>query len=157
MFHRSIKENLLLANPFADFEEIIEACKKAKIHEDILKMPQQYDSIVGERGVKLSGGQRQRIAIARAILKNAPILMLDEATSALDTQTEEEIQESLEKLLKETQATVLSVAHRLSTLRYMDRIIVIEKGKIVEEGDHMALLQKQGVYKILWEKQIKVS
>lgn len=154
MFHRSIKENLLLAKTDATDDELIKACKKAKIHSDIMDMPDGYDTIVGERGVKLSGGQRQRVAIARAILKNAPILILDEATSALDTPTERLIQESIDEMLSQSKATVIAIAHRLSTLKSMDRIIVLDKGKIIEEGTHNSLIRKpKGLYKKLWEMQ----
>lgn len=154
MFHRTILENLQLANYKASFEEIVTACKKAKIHEDILAMEAGYNSIVGERGVKVSGGQRQRIAIARAILKNAPILILDEATSALDTPTEQLIQESLNEVLDGSNATVIAIAHRLSTLKHMDRIIVLDEGKIIEEGTHNSLMRKKGGhYRHLWEMQ----
>ncbi len=155
MFHRSILENLQLAKADANFTEITAACKKAKIHDDIMAMSNGYDSIVGERGVKLSGGQRQRVAIARAILKNAPILILDEATSALDTPTERLIQTSLNEVLATSNATVIAIAHRLSTLKSMDRIIVLDKGKIVEEGSHDMLIHKEnGLYKKLWELQV---
>lgn len=155
MFHRTILENLQLAKHDASFDEIVEACKKAKIHDDIMAMGKGYDSIVGERGVKVSGGQRQRIAIARAILKNAPILILDEATSALDTPTEQLIQASLNEVLETSKATVIAIAHRLSTLKHMDRIIVLDKGKIMEEGSHDTLIKrKNGLYKKLWEMQI---
>jgi ATP-binding cassette subfamily B protein len=112
-----------------------------------------YDSIVGERGVKVSGGQRQRIAIARAILKAAPILILDEATSALDTPTEQLIQQSINDMLKGSNATTIVIAHRLSTLTNMDRIIVFEQGKIIQDGTHQDLLRKEGPYKILWDAQ----
>ena len=154
MFHRSIKENLRLAKYDASDEEIIMACKKARIHGDILQMPEGYETIVGERGVKLSGGQRQRVAIARAILKNAPILILDEATSSLDTPTERIIQDSINEVLEESKATVIAIAHRLSTLKHMDRIIVLDHGKIVEEGTHNGLIRKKnGFYRRLWEMQ----
>jgi len=155
MFHRSISENLALANPEASLEAIQNACKKAKIHIDIMAMPKQYDTIVGERGVKLSGGQRQRIAIARAILKDAPILILDEATSSLDTPTEKLIQNSIDDILEKSGATVIAIAHRLSTLKHMDRIIVLDKGKIVEQGTHQGLIRKKGGhYKKLWDMQV---
>ena len=154
MFHRSIFENLQLAKYNATMDEIIEACKKARVHDDIMRMPQGYDSIVGERGVKVSGGQRQRMAIARAILKNAPILILDEATSALDTPTEKLIQESLNEILETSNATTIVVAHRLSTLQHMDRILVFEHGKIIEEGTHQELLKRSGLYKKLWDSQV---
>ena len=154
MFHRTILENLQLAKHDASFDDIVKACKQANIHEDILAMDKGYDSVVGERGVKVSGGQRQRIAIARAILKNAPILILDEATSALDTPTEQQIQASLNTILDTSHATVIAIAHRLSTLKHMDRIIVLDKGKIMEEGSHDTLIAKQnGLYKALWDMQ----
>lgn len=154
MFHRSILDNLKIAKYEATEEEIIESCKKARIHQDILKMSEGYDSIVGERGVKVSGGQRQRIAIARAILKDAPILILDEATSSLDSQTEKHIQKSLNLLIEDTSKTVIAIAHRLSTLKHMDRIIVLDKGKAVEEGSHDELLNNENsLYKKLWELQ----
>ena len=120
MFHRSILENLQLAKYDATLPEIEEACKEARIHDDILRMPNGYHSIVGERGVKVSVGQRQRVAIARAILKNAPILILDEATSALDSATEALIQKSIDEILETSNATTIVVAHRLSTLLHMD-------------------------------------
>ena len=154
MFHRTILENLQIAKDDATLDEIIAACKKAKIHDDIEKMPDGYNTIVGERGVKLSGGQRQRIAIARAILKDAPILILDEATSALDTPTEILIQESINEILDDSKATMIVIAHRLSTLLHMDRIIVMENGKIVEEGHHLDLLSTNGLYHKLWNSQV---
>ncbi len=154
MFHRSILENLQLAKYDATLPEIEEACKKARIHDDILRMPNGYHSIVGERGVKVSGGQRQRIAIARAILKNAPILILDEATSALDSPTEALIQKSIDEVLETSNATTIVVAHRLSTLLHMDRILVFKRGKIVEDGTHAILIAKGGLYKTLWDAQI---
>ena len=153
LFHRSIMDNLRLAKYDATEEEIISACIKARIHNDIIAMPQGYSTTVGERGVKLSGGQRQRVAIARAILKNAPMLILDEATSSLDTHTEQLIQESINELLDSHGATVIAIAHRLSTLKHTDRIIVLDKGKIVEDGTHSELLAKAGLYKHLWDAQ----
>lgn len=153
MFHRSIFENLQMAKDNATLDQVISACKLAKIHSDIEKMPDGYNTIVGERGVKLSGGQRQRIAIARAILKNAPILILDEATSALDSPTEILIQESINEILDNSKATMIVIAHRLSTLLNMDRIIVMEHGRIVEEGHHLDLLAMGGLYYKLWQSQ----
>jgi len=154
MFHRSILENLQLAKPDATQEEIESACRKARIHDDIVSLPKGYSAIVGERGVKVSGGQRQRIAIARAILKNAPILILDEATSALDTPTEKLIQESLYEIIDSDNFTTIVIAHRLSTLLHMDRILVFDHGKIIEDGVHAELLAKGGVYKTLWNAQV---
>jgi ATP-binding cassette subfamily B protein len=152
LFHRSLMENIRYGRADSTDEEVIEAAKKAHAHEFISTLPQGYDSLVGERGVKLSGGQRQRIAISRAILKNAPILILDEATSQLDSVTESLIQESLWELMQNK--TTIVIAHRLSTLLHMDRILVFDKGKIVEDGTHSALLSKAGLYKHLWDAQV---
>ena len=147
LFHRSIRENISYAKPQATDEEIFAAAKAAHIHELILSLPQQYDTICGERGNNLSGGQKQRISIARAFLKDAPILILDEATSALDNHTEELIQQSLKILMKNK--TVIVIAHRLSTLTHMDRILVFDKGHIVENGPHDTLKKKGSMYKLL--------
>lgn len=151
LFHRSLMENIRYGKPGATDEEVIEASKRAHCHDFIMQMPEKYDALVGERGVKLSGGQRQRIAIARAILKNAPILMLDEATSALDSVTEGFIQDSLNELMQGR--TTIVIAHRLSTLSGMDRIIVFKSGKVVEEGTHEALVELGGHYAKMWEMQ----
>jgi ATP-binding cassette subfamily B protein len=152
LFNRSLMENIRYGRTEASDEEVIEAAKAAHAHEFISALAQGYDSLVGERGVKLSGGQRQRIAIARAILKNAPILILDEATSQLDSLTEQLIQESLQELMQNK--TTLVIAHRLSTLLHMDRILVFEEGKIVQDGTHSQLLDSKGLYKKLWEAQV---
>lgn len=152
LFHRTLMENIRYGRILASNEEVIESAKKAHAHEFINKLPLGYESPVGERGVKLSGGQRQRIAIARAILKNAPILILDEATSQLDSVTESHIQESLWELMQDK--TTIVIAHRLSTLLHMDRIIVFDQGKIVEDGTHTELLKKNGLYKTLWDAQV---
>lgn len=152
LFHRSLMENIRYGRIDATDEAVIEAAKKAHAHEFISVLPEGYESLVGERGVKLSGGQRQRIAIARAILKNAPILILDEATSQLDSVTESRIQESLWELMQNR--TTIVIAHRLSTLLHMDRILVFDKGKIVEDGTHSELLAKGGLYKSLWDAQV---
>ena len=152
LFHRTLMENIRYGRVAATNAEGIAAAKKAHAHEFISKLPQGYESLVGERGVKLSGGQRQRIAIARAILKNAPILILDEATSQLDSVTERDIQESLWQLMQDK--TTIVIAHRLSTLLHMDRIIVFDQGKIVEDGTHTELLSKRGLYKTLWDAQV---
>lgn len=154
LFHRNIFENIQYGNINASVEEVIAAAKKANIHDYITKLEQGYQTLVGERGVKLSGGQRQRIAIARAILKNAPILILDEATSSLDTETERLIQNSINDMLDNSGATVIAIAHRLSTLKHMDRIIVLDKGKIAEQGTHDSLIADKGsLYAKLWEMQ----
>lgn len=152
LFHRSLMDNIRYGNIDATNEEVIEAAKRAHAHEFIRKLPEGYESLVGERGIKLSGGQRQRIAIARAILKNAPILILDEATSQLDSVTEIEIQESLWRLMQNK--TTLVIAHRLSTLLNMDRILVFNQGRIVEDGTHEELLSKGNLYKTLWDAQV---
>jgi len=152
LFHRSIFENILYGKRDATNQEVIKAAKDANAHEFIVSLSSGYDTQVGERGVRLSGGQRQRIAIARAILKNAPILILDEATSQLDSVTEIQIQQSLWDLMQHK--TSLVIAHRLSTLLTMDRILVFDKGCIVEDGSHQELLDRDGLYKQLWEAQI---
>lgn len=151
LFHRPIKKNISYGKLNATMEEIIEASKIAQADKFINDAPYGYNTITGERGIKLSGGQRQRIAIARAILKNAPILILDEATSALDNKTEVEVIDALNMLMKNK--TIIAIAHRLSTLKNMDRIIVIDKGKIVEEGTPSKLLDKKGVFAKLWKLQ----
>lgn len=152
LFHRSLMDNIRYGRTDASDEEVIDASQKAHAHEFISLLPQGYESLVGERGIKLSGGQRQRIAIARAILKNAPILILDEATSQLDSVTENLIQDSLWNLMQNKTAIV--IAHRLSTLLHMDRILVFDKGKIVEDGTHLDLLTQSGLYKNLWDAQV---
>ena len=140
LFHRTIGENIGYAKEDTTQVEIENATKAANIHEFIITLPEQYNTLVGERGVKLSGGQRQRIVIAMAILKNAPILILDEATSSLDSQTESEIQKSINTMLDENNATVIAIAHRLSTIKHLDRIIVIEGGYIVEDGSFTEII-----------------
>jgi ATP-binding cassette subfamily B protein len=151
LFHRSLRENIAYGKPGANDKEILAAARQANAIEFIKTLPDGLDTIVGERGVKLSGGQRQRIAIARAILKNAPILVLDEATSALDSESEKLIQEALEKLM--VGRTSIVIAHRLSTIAKLDRIIVLDNGKIAEDGSHAELLEKRGVYERLWKHQ----
>jgi ATP-binding cassette subfamily B protein len=151
LFHRSLKENISYGNPSASDDQIIAAAKQAYAWEFITKLPNGLDTIVGERGIKLSGGQRQRIAIARAILKDAPILILDEATSALDSESEKYIQQALASLMKHK--TTIVVAHRLSTISKLDRIVVLDKGKIAEDGTHMELLTRNGTYSTLWNHQ----
>ena len=156
LFHRSLFENIAYGSENTSQssarQEAIEAAKKAHAHKFIEKLPGGYSSLVGERGIKLSGGQRQRISIARAFLKNAPILILDEATSQLDSITENLIQESLKNLMENK--TALVIAHRLSTLEIMDRILVFDRGKIVEDGTHEELISLNGTYKRLWSAQV---
>lgn len=152
LFHRSLMDNIRYGRFDASDREVIEAARKAHADEFIEKLPKGYHSFVGERGVKLSGGQRQRIAIARVILKNAPVLLMDEATSQLDSVTEQFIQEVLWKLMKDK--TTIVIAHRLSTLLHMDRILVFDNGKIIEDGTHKELLAAHGHYKMLWDTQV---
>ena len=151
LFHRSLRKNILYGKLDANDEELARAIKAARADEFIDHLPRGLDTVVGERGVKLSGGQRQRIAIARAILKDAPILILDEATSALDSESEKLIQASLDTLMKGR--TSIVIAHRLSTIAKLDRIIVLENGTIVEDGSHTALLKQNGTYAKLWKHQ----
>lgn len=153
LFHRSIRENILYGKREATEEELLRATKRAHAHDFITRLPQGYNSLVGERGIKLSGGERQRIAIARALLKNAKILLLDEPTSNLDLPTEQSIQEIFLSLMEEK--TVLVIAHRLTTLSFMDRILVFEGGEIVEEGKHEELFSKGNFYTKLWNAQLK--
>lgn len=152
LFHRTLRENIAYGKDGVTDEQVIEAAKKAQAHDFISSLPDGYETLVGERGVKLSGGQRQRVAIARAILKAAPILVLDEATSSLDSESEVAIQKALNELMKGK--TVIAIAHRLSTIRAMDRIIVLEAGKIVQDGTHDELLKdERGTYARLWNHQ----
>ncbi len=151
LFHRSLRDNIAYANPDASDEEIDNAIRQANAYDFVQKLPKGLDTVVGERGVKLSGGQRQRIAIARAILKDAPILVLDEATSALDSESEKLIQDALEKLMKGR--TSIVIAHRLSTIAKLDRIIVLDNGKIIESGAHNELIEQKGTYAKLWSHQ----
>ena len=144
LFHRSIAENIAYARPDATHDEIVLAAKRARAHDFISALPQGYDTLVGERGVKLSGGERQRVAIARAFLADAPILVLDEATSSLDVETERQVQDASEALMRGR--TTIVIAHRLSTIRGADRILVFDGGRIVEEGRHADLVAKGGVY-----------
>jgi ATP-binding cassette, subfamily B, bacterial len=152
LFHGTVAENIRYGNFDASREQIIQAAKLAEAHEFIQDLPQGYNTIVGERGQKLSGGQRQRLAIARAILKDPPILILDEATSAVDNETEAAIQRSLDKITQNR--TTIAIAHRLSTIRQADRIYVINNGQIVEQGTHNQLLKLSGIYAELWDMQL---
>ena len=156
LLHRSVRDNIAYGRPGATEEEVLAASRRAHAHDFIghltdYKGRRGYEAQVGERGVKLSGGQRQRIAIARVMLKDAPILLLDEATSALDSEVEAAIQASLKQLMEGK--TVIAIAHRLSTIAALDRLIVLDQGRIVEEGDHRSLLEKGGLYSRLWAHQ----
>ena len=151
LFNHPLIENIRYGRLEASDDEVIAAAKKAHADEFVQHLPAVYQTIVGERGVKLSGGQRQRVAIARAILKDAPILVLDEATSALDSESEKLIQESLKDLMRGK--TVLAIAHRLSTIASLDRLVVMENGRMIEQGTHAELIALGGVYARLWAMQ----
>ncbi|MCL4117602.1 UNVERIFIED_CONTAM: hypothetical protein GTU68_066770 [Idotea baltica] len=152
LFHGTVRENIAYSMPHLTDEAIIDASKKAELHPFIESLPNGYNSIVGERGIKLSGGQRQRLSIARAILKNAPILILDEATSSVDTETERAIQANLNHLSEGK--TAIIIAHRLSTIRKADNIIVLNNGEIAEHGNHNELVAQNGIYADLWRVQL---
>jgi ATP-binding cassette subfamily B protein len=151
LFHRTLLENIRYGRPQASDEEVMAAAQRAHAHEFIVELEHGYDTLVGERGIKLSGGQRQRIAIARAILRDAPILLLDEATSALDSHSEQMIQQAMKEAM--AGKTVIAIAHRLSTVMDMDRLIVLDRGVIVADGSHTELLLQGGLYAELWRKQ----
>jgi ATP-binding cassette subfamily B protein len=151
LFHRSLLENVRYGSLDATDDEVQDAARRAHAHEFIVSLPEGYDSLVGERGVRLSGGQRQRVAIARAVLKNAPIFLLDEATSSLDSVTERHIQESIAHLMEGRTAIV--IAHRLSTIAHLDRIVVFHAGEVVEDGTHADLLSRGGHYARMWNMQ----
>ncbi len=151
MFHRSVRDNIAFGRLDASDEEIRTAAELSHAAEFIEELPHGYDTLVGERGVKLSGGQRQRVAIARALLRRAPVLVLDEATSSLDSESEALIQQALLTLMDGR--TTIVIAHRLSTVRVMDRLIVLEDGEVVEDGSHEELLASEGLYATLWRRQ----
>jgi ATP-binding cassette, subfamily B, bacterial len=155
LFHRSLLENLRYGRPEATDQEVFSAVEAARCTEFINRLPDGFDTLVGERGMKLSGGQRQRLAIARAFLMDAPIVILDEATSSLDTESEQSIQEALSRLFKGR--TVIAIAHRLSTLDSFDRIVVLDKGRIIEDGAPRLLLQSRGAYSRMYGRQMRVS
>jgi ATP-binding cassette subfamily B protein len=152
LFHRTALENLRYGKPEASDEEVYRAAEAASCTEFIRALPEGFDTIVGERGLKLSGGQRQRLAIARAFLRDAPIILLDEATSALDTESEQAIQEALMRLVKNR--TVVAIAHRLSTLHSFDRIVVLDRGRIIEDGAPGDLLRRNGPYSRMYGRQL---
>ncbi|MBW2181582.1 MAG: ATP-binding cassette domain-containing protein, partial [Deltaproteobacteria bacterium] len=152
LFHGTVRENILFGRQGAAEGEMVNAAKVANAHEYIVRLPDGYDTVIGERGVKLSGGQRQRLAIARAVLKDAPILILDEATSSVDTETELLIQQALEHLM--VGKTVIVIAHRLSTIRSADLIVVLKGSQIIETGTHQELMAKDGLYKRLNSVQV---
>jgi subfamily B ATP-binding cassette protein MsbA len=151
LFNDTVRKNIELGRPGATSEEIISAAKHANAHDFIVEKPDGYGTVVGEKGVLISGGQRQRLAIARAVLRNAPILILDEATSALDTESERAVQSALDELMQGR--TTLCIAHRLSTILHADLIVVLDQGRIVETGTHSELIKRGGVYQKLYELQ----
>ena len=148
LFHDTLANNIKMAKPDASDEEVIEAAKAAHIHEFIMSLPEGYNTHAGDRGARLSGGQRQRITIARAILRDAPIVVLDEATAFADPESEEQIIQAIAHLTKEK--TVITIAHRLSTITHVDQILVFDRGEIVERGKHDKLLTNKGIYAKLW-------
>jgi len=153
LFDDTIKNNISYANSNATNQEIIEACKFAAAEEFINKMPQKYETVIGENGIRLSGGQKQRISIARAILKKSPVILLDEATSSLDAESEEVVQNAIANLTKNK--TTIVIAHRLSTIHNADKIFVLKNGELIDSGNHEELIKKSNEYKSLYEKQLR--
>ena len=145
LFHDSVENNIRFGRPEATHEQVVAAAKRACCHDFILSLPEGYDTIIGEGGSTLSGGEKQRISIARAILKDAPIIILDEATSSVDPENEQALLSAIQELTKDK--TLISIAHRLSTVRNADQIIVIDQGRVVQQGKHNELLQKDGIYR----------
>jgi len=154
LFNGTVRENLLYGNLAASHDDVVAAAKAARAHEFIVHLPEGYDTWIGERGVKLSVGQRQRVSIARVLLKDPPIVMFDEATSNIDTETEVKIREALDELTKGR--TTIVIAHRLSTVHGMDRIIVVDHGHVVEDGPHEVLMARGGLYAGLYEAQFQI-
>ena len=153
LFDSSIKDNIAYANPNASDEEIVKACQFAAADDFINKMPNKYNTLIGENGVRLSGGQKQRISIARAVLKNSPIILLDEATSSLDAESEEKVQSAIKNLTKNK--TTLVIAHRLSTIHNADKIFLVKSGMIIDSGNHQSLINSSEDYKSLYQRQLK--
>ena len=153
LFDASIKENIAYANQSASDEEIVKACQFAAADDFINKMPDKYNTLIGENGVRLSGGQKQRISIARAVLKNSPIILLDEATSSLDAESEEKVQSAIKNLTKNK--TTLVIAHRLSTIHNADKIFLVKNGMIIDSGNHQSLINSSEDYKSLYQRQLK--
>jgi len=151
LFHDTVRNNIAYGLADAGPEAVEAAARAAHAHEFISRMPQGYDTVIGERGVKISGGERQRLAIARALLRNPPLLLLDEATSSLDTESERLVQAALERLMHDR--TVLVIAHRLSTVQHADRIVVLERGQVVADGTHDQLMSQDGIYRKLYNLQ----
>jgi subfamily B ATP-binding cassette protein MsbA len=155
LFDDTLRNNILYGHPTATERQMQAAAEAAYVHEVAIHLPEGYDTVIGERGVKLSGGEKQRVAIARAVLRNAPILILDEATSALDSASEQVVQQALLYLMKDR--TTFVIAHRLSTIHHADKIVVLHAGRIVEIGSHEALLERGGYYSRLYELQFKLQ